>query len=183
MQKICKQCRIQKSLDDFYSHPQTRDKKHPECKACHSDRQRARYLSNKDSIKEYTRAYRKKNREAVNANLRRYYKENASILKAKKKLNYYKNPAKYIAQTRAVMLKGKYGITPIQYDEMHNRQKGRCVICGSTPKARARLDVDHNHQTGKVRGLLCMNCNAGLGHFRDSENLLRFALHYLEFRN
>ena len=50
-----------------------------------------------------------------------------------------------------------------------------CVICGSNEK----LVVDHDHQTGKIRGMLCNHCNRGLGHFRDDPMLLEFAAQYL----
>lgn len=52
-----------------------------------------------------------------------------------------------------------------------------CAICQSKP--RARLHIDHNHKTGKYRGLLCDNCNLGLGHFKDSPTLLALAIEYL----
>ena len=50
-----------------------------------------------------------------------------------------------------------------------------CVICGSKEK----LVVDHDHKTGKIRGMLCNHCNRGLGHFRDDPTLLEFASQYL----
>ena len=50
-----------------------------------------------------------------------------------------------------------------------------CVICGDT----GPLVVDHDHKTGQIRGLLCNHCNRGLGHFRDSPELLEFARMYL----
>jgi hypothetical protein len=55
-----------------------------------------------------------------------------------------------------------------------------CAICHNAP--RGRLRIDHNHSTGKYRGLLCDNCNIGLGHFKDSPELLRKAIRYLKER-
>lgn len=55
-----------------------------------------------------------------------------------------------------------------------------CDICGTTPRGQRRHHIDHDHSTGKVRGLLCEECNKGLGQFKDSLTLLRKALNYLE---
>ena len=73
----------------------------------------------------------------------------------------------------------KYGITIDDYDRILKEQGGGCNICGRPPKKR-RLHVDHNHITGKVRGLLCMKCNRGLSWFNDSPELLREAARYVE---
>ncbi|MFF5045647.1 endonuclease VII domain-containing protein [[Kitasatospora] papulosa] len=71
----------------------------------------------------------------------------------------------------------KYGITVEQYDAMHDAQGGRCAICGDVPAA--GLALDHCHNTGKPRGLLCKLCNLGIGHFRDRADLLTAAAAYL----
>lgn len=63
---------------------------------------------------------------------------------------------------------------------MLEAQGGCCAIC-KAPKGN-KLCVDHDHRTGKVRGLLCSNCNAGLGMFKDSEDLLQSAKGYLNNR-
>lgn len=68
----------------------------------------------------------------------------------------------------------KYGLTRAQYDEM--AEKG-CAICGGQPSD--RLYVDHDHKTGMVRGLLCHQCNSGLGMFKDDKSLLAKAIEYL----
>jgi len=70
----------------------------------------------------------------------------------------------------------KYRISPAEHAELLEKQHGGCAICGLVVK----LCVDHNHKTGKVRGLLCPACNRGLGAFRDSTYALRAAVTYLE---
>lgn len=75
----------------------------------------------------------------------------------------------------------KYGIELKDYDLMLEAQGGGCQICKSTdPKGQGRFHVDHNHETGEVRGLLCSHCNTGLGMFKDSPALLISAAAYLE---
>lgn len=72
----------------------------------------------------------------------------------------------------------RYGITLEQYNEMFKKQDGKCAICLKTEDR--RLAVDHCHKTGKVRQLLCTNCNQGLGQFFDDKDLLQKALNYLD---
>lgn len=79
----------------------------------------------------------------------------------------------------------KYGIDNAVYQLFFDDQDGCCAICGQHETALDRwgnvkpLAIDHNHQTGQVRGLLCDRCNRGLGYFKDSEENLESALHYL----
>ncbi len=75
-------------------------------------------------------------------------------------------------------LKSEYGITIKDYFSILNEQNECCAICGNRTDAK-RLAVDHCHKTGKVRGLLCSNCNLGLGCFKDDKNNLKKAIDYL----
>lgn len=82
-------------------------------------------------------------------------------------------------------LRRKFGMTPADYDAMLEAQSGGCAICGTTDgmvhRGRVqRLPVDHCHKTETVRGILCTNCNNGLGRFKDDPALLRKAADYLE---
>lgn len=83
---------------------------------------------------------------------------------------------------RHTRLKRKYGLTPDQYNQMLVSQNYQCKICGITAEQEryGTFHVDHDHQTGKVRGLLCHNCNMGLGHYQDDPQLCRVAAAYLE---
>jgi len=82
---------------------------------------------------------------------------------------------------RNCKLKKAYGITLEDYEAMLEAQGGKCAICGTTEEsARGRIfSVDHCHITGVVRGILCSNCNNGLGRFKDNRELLSKAIEYL----
>lgn len=78
-------------------------------------------------------------------------------------------------------LKAKYGITVEDYEQMLEEQQGVCAICRCAPSGRfRRLSVDHDHKTGKVRGLLCDPCNRILGMVQDRVEHLDSFVAYLE---
>lgn len=78
-------------------------------------------------------------------------------------------------------IKRTYDLTYEDYEELLESQNNCCAICGSRigNSKTSRLFVDHCHNTTKVRGLLCSNCNHGLGQFKDSPKLLKRAIEYL----
>lgn len=105
-----------------------------------------------------------------------YYCRPCQTIRSKKSENYEKN-------VRKANLKKKYGITLEDYDSLLKRQKGVCDICKLPEPESSRFNylcVDHDHNTGVVRGLLCYNCNTALGKFMDSPDNLRGAIFYLE---
>ena len=77
-------------------------------------------------------------------------------------------------------IKAKYGVTRLEYAALVAVQHNSCAICGEKCKRYKRLSVDHDHATGKVRGLLCQECNHGIGKFGDDPDRLRKAAIYLE---
>jgi hypothetical protein len=89
---------------------------------------------------------------------------------------------------RDSVLRSVYGISAEEYDCMFKQQDGKCAICfeGVAPspcgrgRTRTRLDIDHCHETGRVRGLLCRRCNTGLGHFLHDVKRLASAMEYME---
>lgn len=78
----------------------------------------------------------------------------------------------YLETCRNSHYKKRYGLTSEEADSMKNE----CEIC----KVTHNLNIDHNHSTNKVRGVLCSNCNRGIGHLQDSPVLLQKAIQYLE---
>jgi len=151
-----------------------------------------------NSNAEYMRGWRKKNHERLRIYRRENYLANLEENRAKGREKAARrraanpehirrvavawreaNPDKihYYNRKRAL---SRYGITPEEYDTMLGLQGGGCAICGSSNTARDSLAVDHDHDTGRVRGLLCSGCNTGLGMFGDDLERLRKALRYLE---
>lgn len=81
---------------------------------------------------------------------------------------------------RAYHLKTKYNISVDQYETMCKAQDYKCAVCKKPTISGRRLAVDHCHQTGVLRGLLCPSCNSGIGKLGDSVDLLEAAIHYLK---
>lgn len=127
-------------------------------------------IKRRDNSKLYQAAWRERNREKNNAYHRDYYhtviKANPIRLRAKLDSGSYSRR------------KRKYGLEREQYENLLRTQRGMCIICGEYHGNNLR--VDHDHTTGKLRGLLCSKCNAGLGQFRDNPKFLQNAIKYFE---
>lgn len=115
-----------------------------------------------------------------NLPLSAHYKKPRAWCKActRKAQRYSHDPRKALKQR----LWRDYKLTIQEYEGMVFEQMGVCPICGEWPQLvrGQRLHVDHDHQSGKVRDLLCHACNAGLGNFRDDPERLRSAIEYLK---
>ena len=125
------------------------------------------YKNNKPKMVEYNRNYRLINKEKLSNQKKEYYRRNKDKI-AQRGLLY------------------KYKITSDDYSNMLNKQDGKCAICNRIEKSITKnkkikpLGVDHDHKTGKIRGLLCTNCNVGLGYFEDDPDILIKAIKYLK---
>jgi hypothetical protein len=117
-----------------------------------------------------------KNPEDKKAYHRAWYARNKEKVTAQRKLAY--DPEARKSTCRRYSLKNQFGITPEQYEEMFVRQGGVCAITGRKP-GRRRLAVDHDHKTGRIRGLLYHSINSAMGHFGDDPELLEAAARYL----
>lgn len=99
---------------------------------------------------------------------------NPERAKQKVKECHEKNPPNWSVIHR----KARYGLTKEQIQELYAEQNGRCAICNKSEDT-AKLVIDHDHETGVIRGLLCQPCNAGLGMFHDNKDNLLAAIAYL----
>lgn len=94
------------------------------------------------------------------------------------------NPEEHKRRHRRSNLKRLYGLSLEQYDELLKQQNGCCWICGTDKPGgnhgnHGYLAVDHNHKTGELRGLLCSQCNLGVGHVRDNVDIVAEMINYL----
>lgn len=107
--------------------------------------------------------------------------QKAAVATSPERLEYQRNWQKNNPDKMAGYRRKKiYKLSPESYSTLWRLQEGCCLIC-SRPLSQGKLThVDHDHKTGEVRGLLCGNCNQGLGNFRDNPQFLRSAADYLE---
>jgi len=147
-----------------------RSRAKPENQAKQSERMKAWRAENRESVSEYQAAWRDENREHVAAYSKGYmaeYLERDDVKKAQFTRQLWRN----------------YRMTDEEFNTLWLAQQGECAICyvSLTPRGRTKTSacVDHNHETGAVRGLLCRPCNHGIGHLRDSPDILKSAAAYL----
>lgn len=132
------------------------------CPDCLSDKRKSRTEKEKADSAERARLWRLENPERSRENSKRYQREHPDQL--------FKWQLK------------KYGLTLEDHIKLVERSGNKCEICGSDNlySGKTRLSIDHDHDSGKVRGLLCNNCNLGIGHFEHKEELLMSAIKYLK---
>lgn len=159
MTRTCSKCGVEKSIEDFYKHPNYKDGRKKQCKRCELD----------------ALAERRKDpevRERINANARRRRAVDEGRFERNRRHDLWRT----------------YRLTPEGYDELLASQGGGCAICHAVePGGNGRFHVDHDHRCcdGKkscgecIRGLLCSRCNVGIGMLGDSVDHLFAAAAYI----
>lgn len=150
------------------------------------------YLLNRDRIKDKSVKYYQDNKLKVLERIRQCNLKNPIPNREIARKFAIENPekiGKYMVrwlekhpETRKIFTRNsrirKYGIQPEIYYKLLNEQENRCIICKKEENKR-NLSIDHSHKTGKVRGLLCSNCNRGIGFLKDDVEILKNAILYL----
>lgn len=164
--KQCNKCNEIKPIADFPRNKSNSSGYAYECKSCMAERARIRRQNDPEKVKAYQRSRNKENAEYA----RKWRKENKERHKQNKRRSY---------------LKTTYGITPEVYDEMRHAQDYKCYICHKhetdiSNSGITALNVDHCHETGAIRKLLCMSCNIALGKVNDSIEILQRCIDYIK---
>jgi len=151
--RTCKVCGEYKEIDNFQ--PQGY-----QCRSCRNKKQQAYWASLPEDI-------RKQRQNSLE-----YKKEYAK-----------RNSVKIKKLARAQHLKRKFKMTVEEYDAILEKQNGVCLLCKNVCDTGNSLAVDHDHDSGKIRGLLCKNCNTALGLFKDNVDVMTRAIEYIEMHS
>jgi len=188
MEKICSKCNLLKAESEFYFRDGNPIN---QCKSCCKEYANSRKEANRENQRKfrennpnYQKEYQSRNRGKYKGRYKGRYKGKYSC-----KTYYAKNKEKYLQRnkeyrknlTRDQKLRYKYSITEKELQALIESQGNKCKIC-DTPFSENfsdRMNIDHDHTTGKLRGLLCHKCNTGLGLFKDDISRLHSAIDYL----
>jgi hypothetical protein len=134
------------------------------------------------SKSECAKRHYQKHKEYIKEKSKKYYMDNKEIIleKMKTKSRSQRGDRAYQEYRRNIELRYLFGITLDDYNKLKENQNYKCAICGNERSEKKDFHVDHCHSTGKIRGLLCSNCNTGLGQFKDNIELLNKAISYLK---
>lgn len=156
------------------------------------ERSRQQYLRHKPKRRAYHKIWSAKNIEHLEEYREKYKSANIEVLRMRGRKNYEKNKPEILKKTKAKYaadpiryklgwIRRKYGLSGEQYDALSAVQKHACAICfvPFDPNKKRHKNVDHDHATGKVRGLLCGECNRMLGCAQDRPEVLANAAKYI----
>lgn len=154
----CRTCGRRLAITSF---PMNGKYRRSDCRQCRNEWKRKWYRNDPEArIKSSREYYRKNKARLLEARRQQYHKTDPAMRVAKRREAYNRR-----YNTRLLYL---YGIDEAQYKALLKQQNGRCAICNKKPSQNGfykRISVDHSHETGRVRGLLCSSCNPKLGWF------------------
>ena len=148
--KLCRVCKTEKPISDFYDDKRTKDGKVYCCRLCRNIQNQQSYQKFKESRLSQHKKWKHDHRDSRKAKDRERRREREN------------------------------NFPPGRYEELLAIQGGVCATCGEKPKDERRLVCDHCHSTGLPRGLLCDKCNLALGHVFDNPKILLNLIKYLE---
>lgn len=203
--KTCSGCnrKLQRTFEFFYHSKYTSDGLATKCKLCTNKLTKKYNESNREKHEVYTRKlvdkYKKENSNKVfdsshtlicNSCGKEYPMTEEYFYRNNTQKRGLRQPCKECCYDRRFRKRTlyKYRMSNDEYIKIYNNQNGKCAICRKTENAirkgrKVPLSVDHSHDTGIIRGLLCTNCNIGLGMFNDDVKLMKGAIKYLSKHN
>jgi len=175
--KTCTRCKKDLSLDLFYQDLSKKDGKSSRCISCLKESHKDYYERHKTQLNQYAAQSYHKRKNKISLRRKELRANNPEKYKLEAKRNYCPRKSKLQGWKYA----GIIGMTHELYDQLLQQQDYACAICKQHQSTfKKALGVDHNHDTGKPRGLLCDNCNRALGYLQESESIINNLLKYLQ---
>jgi len=137
--------------------------------------------THREEIRIRDKIYRVTHRKEIRARAKNYYAKHPEKMRAKTRAYRARHPERAKINNRIYRFL-HYGISQIEYDDLFNSQDGACAICRKPNWNGRGPNVDHDHITGKVRGIICSSCNTALGMIGDNPNIARAMADYLEIK-
>lgn len=178
--KPCTGCRIEKEDSCFHKNILRIDGLSIYCKECLSKKR-----SNPDAVekkRQYSKDHYQKNKERIDSKNRSWQKVNKDRWNKYGRDKRALDPEKANRTSRNAEYTRKFGLSIDEIDNfLQEQQGGKCAICRNEIKLMDshKTHVDHCHKSNQFRGILCHNCNKGLGNFRDNVDSLKSAIEYL----
>lgn len=174
---VCTKCNLEKDISEFYPSKRHKLGYVRTCKPCEAlralkkynpEKKRKHYLENREKYLLQTKEYNERNKEHVKKRHKKYYENN--------KLKFLESGWK----RKGILNKNSEAFKKQDFDELFERSNYTCAICNTNaPKHLKGFVVDHCHNTGIARGILCAHCNLALGGFKDNVEILNKAINYL----
>lgn len=201
--KICSKCKKEKSLDNFNKNKNQKDNLSVWCKNCCYISNKNYRENNSDVLKIKKKKYVSENKEKINTNKKKYHQTNIENYKynpldlvekicskcklnkeiknftiKKQNKNGFNDICKSCEKFRKIML--IYKIDESFFNAMLNFQGNKCDICKISFENLKDIHIDHNHDNNKIRGLLCGNCNTGIGLLKENIEIMQKAINYIK---
>ena len=160
--KRCTKCGELKPFGEFYRESRLRDGYRNDCKLCFLKAAHDHHAANPEPARDRAKRWARENPERYRA-----------------RQDEYRESGRKRDADRKSHLKRTFGMTEADYENLLAVQGGGCAICGRLPKGRS-LHIDHDHETGRVRGALCFACNVAIGHLGEDPTLATRLIDYLE---
>lgn len=141
--------------------------------------QKLHYIQNRQHYLDYQKRYKLENRDKVVANHRKWKERNAEHVQTKHAEWRASHREQCRISSRNSRFKKLYKLTFSKFQQMVSDQNNCCALCSNPFKNEKDINVDHNHELGEVRNLLCLKCNFGIGIFNEDTALLGKAIQYL----
>jgi len=175
--KTCSACKESKPIDMFSKQNDRKSGVRSQCKDCC----KKKYKPNKEKVRIKNKAWVLKNPDKISAQNKRHRDNPLYKDKIKTYMKQYREEHKeeLNKNNKWSQIKSLYGLSKNDWELLWSEQNGCCAICGKKFKSYAGADTDHDHKTGKGRGLLCRRCNSAIGQFNDDIELMKLAIKYI----